>query len=245
LAVTVAPSLKDLGTLMRVGGWKTDAVARAAKELEMVLLGAVKGSTEQQELHEIGSDRLRNHLVQHLSASTQAHGLEIVSLTVASVDPANPQIAEAMRQREQARILEQAEILSQEARIAAAKARLKADEEIASLEHTLELRRIELKRAQAEKESALAAERAAHEARLRKLQLDVDKEELRLLKDHPELLLLTPQAARLAEASQSLKNARTVVSLSPSEMPQGNDLIGVLHGLLQGALETVRKKKST
>jgi len=168
--------------------------------------------------------------------------LEIVSLTVASLDPVNPQIAEAMRQREHARILEQAEMLNQQARIAAAKVRLKADEEIATMENALELKRYELKRKQAEQESALAAERIAHETRMKKMQLEVDKEELRLLKEHPELLLLTPQAARLAEASQALKNARTVVSLSPNEAPQGNELLGVFHALVQNALDAYKKK---
>jgi len=242
LAVSVVASMKDLGTLMRVGGWKSDAVARAAKELEMVLLGAAKGFTELHEFEEIASDTLRAHLLQQLSATTHAHGLEIVSLTVASLDPVNPQIAEAMRQREHARILEQAEMLNQQARIAAAKVRLKADEEIATMENALELKRYELKRKQAEQESALAAERIAHETRMKKMQLEVDKEELRLLKEHPELLLLTPQAARLAEASQALKNARTVVSLSPNESPQGNELLGVFHALVQNALDAYKKK---
>ena len=59
-----------------------------------------------------------------------------------SFEPVNPQIAEALRQREQARILEQTETLNQQARIAAAKSKLKADEEIASLESELELKTI-------------------------------------------------------------------------------------------------------
>ena len=48
------------------------------------------------------------------------------------------------------------------------------------------------------------------------MQLDFEKDELRLLKDSPELLLLTPQAARLAEASQSIeKRPHRRVTLSP------------------------------
>jgi len=45
----------------------------------------------------------------------------------------------------------------------------------------------------------------------KRLQLAVDNEELSMLKNNPELLMLTPQAARLAEASQSLKNAKTML----------------------------------
>ena len=47
------------------------------------------------------------------------------------------------------------------------------------------------------------------------MRLAYEKEELEVLKSSPELLMLTPQVARLAEASQNLKNARTVISLSP------------------------------
>jgi hypothetical protein len=242
LAVTVAPSLKDLSALIRGGGWRTDALMRTSKELETLLLGFVKSYTERHELEEVSSETVREYLLAHTNATKQALGLEIIAMTVSSLEPVNTQIAEAMRQREHARILEQSETLSQHARIATAKTRIKADEEIAMLENELELKKFDLKRVQLEKESALAAERAAHEIHLKKLQLEVEKEELQILKDHPELLLLTPQAARLAEASQSLKNARTVVSFAPSESGQGGDLIGVLQSILQNALDAVKRK---
>ena len=89
----------------------------------------------------------------------------------------------------------------------------------------MELRKNELKMMQFEKETALADARAEHELRLNRMRLEFDAEELRMLKENPELLLLTPQAARLAEASQSLKNARTIVSLGPADA-QGSDLWG-------------------
>jgi hypothetical protein len=49
--------------------------------------------------------------------------------------------------------------------------------------------------------------------------------------------MLTPQAARLAEASQSLKNARTVISLSPQDLDHGSELLGFFQNLLQKAME--------
>jgi hypothetical protein len=49
--------------------------------------------------------------------------------------------------------------------------------------------------------------------------------------------MLTPQAARLAEASQNLKNARTVISLSPQESAHGSELLNLFRDLLQKALE--------
>jgi hypothetical protein len=243
LAVTVAASLDNLGVLLRVGGWSADAVTKAAKELETLLLGYVKGHTELHELEELSSDTIRQHLMQRVQESKKALGLEIVALTIASFEPVNTQIAEAMRQREHARILEQAEGLNQKARIAAAKARLNADEEIAFMESEFEVKKYDLKRTQLEKESALAGSRAEHELRLKRMQLEFEKEELRLLKESPELLLLTPQAARLAEASQSLKNARTVVSLSPNDAAQGTELLGMFHSFLQNAVDSFRKRK--
>jgi hypothetical protein len=53
--------------------------------------------------------------------------------------------------------------------------------------------------------------------------------------------MLTPQAARLAEASQNLKNARTVISLTPQDLAHSPDLIGLFQVLLQNALDTKKE----
>jgi regulator of protease activity HflC (stomatin/prohibitin superfamily) len=245
LAVTVAASMDDLGVLVRVGGWAPDAIARAARELETLLLGFVKGYTELHEVEDLSSEKIRTYCQERIQESKHLLGIEVITLTIASFDPVNPQIAEAIRQREHARILEQTEISNQQARVAATRARLKAEEEIAALEHGLEIRRFELKRAAFEKESALAGSRAEHELSLKKMQLEFEKDELRMLKESPELLLLTPQAARLAEASQSMRNARTVVSLSPPDGVQGQEILSMFSTLVQKALGALgeRKKK--
>lgn len=243
LAVTVTAALENLSMLVRAGGWSSQAVANASKELETLLLGHVKEFTELHEIEELSSEQIRQHLLRHVDESRKALGLEIVTLSIASFDPVNAQIAEAIRQREQARILEQTEKLNQQARIAAAQARLKAEEQIASLENDLELKKFDLRRAQFEKESNLATSRAEHELLLKEKHLAFEREELRLLKESPELLLLTPQAARLAEASQTMKNARTVVSLSPGDANQGTELLGMFHALVQNALDAYKKRK--
>ena len=243
LAVSVGASLEHLPVLIRVGGWSQDAVTKAAKELEILLLGYVKEYTELHEIEDLSSDKIREHLQLRFQESRAILGLDIVALTIASFEPVNPQIADAIRQREHARILEQTERLNQEARISATRARLKADEQIALLESELELKKYDLKQTQLEKESKLAGNRAAHELRLKRMHLDFERDELRLLKESPELLLLTPQAARLAEASQSLKNARTVISLSPNDGTQGIELLGIFQTLLQSALEAYKKRK--
>jgi len=153
-----------------------------------------------------------------------------------SYGPGETRIVEALQQQEHARILERTETLQQQARIAAAKTKLKADEEIALLEHALELKKYEMKKNQVAQESALADLRVDDDIRRHRKQLLLDKEEFEMLKSNPELLMLTPQAARLAEASQGLRNARTVVSLSPQDLAQGSDLLGMFQRLLQNAL---------
>ena len=151
LAVTVAASMEDLSVLVKVGGWAPDAIARAARELETLILGYVKGYTELHEVEEISSDRIRGYLQERVQESKRLLGLEVITLTITSFDPVNPQIAEAIRQREHARILEQTEISNQQARVAATRVRLQAEEEIAALEHALEIRKYELKRAEFER----------------------------------------------------------------------------------------------
>lgn len=242
LAVTVTPSLPQLSALMNVGGWTRESVQRSAKELETILHGRVKSYTELHEIEDLSSESIQAHLWENASDYRTALGIEIVALTVVSFDTVDPRIAEAIRAQEQARILEQTELMNQQARIAAARARLKADEEIAALENSLEMKRFALRKEQFEIDAALAAHRAEHELRLKRLQLEFDKEELRLLKENPELLLLTPQAARLAEASQTLKNARTVVNLAPGEGSQATELLGMFHALVQRALESYAKR---
>lgn len=243
IAVTVAASMEHLTALVRIGGWSDDATARAAKELEVLLVGYVKEFAEGRDIDSISSEALHAHLQQRVKGTAANLGVDIITLTVTSLEPVNTQIADALRQREQARILEQAESLQQQARVAAARTRLKAEEEIAGMESALEMKKFELRERQLGEESRLSAARAEHDVRLKKMQLEFEKEEMRVLRENPELLLLTPQAARLAEASQSLKNARTVVSLAAPEGGQGTDVIGVFQNLLQGAVSALKQKK--
>jgi hypothetical protein len=236
LAASVAAAPDHLDALVRMGGWRKDAVERAAKELEGQLQSQVKEYTEQFAVEELSSQKLLEYLQQQLPASKKGLGIEVVSLVLLSYGPGETRIVEALQQQEHARILERTETLEQQARIAAAKTKLKADEEIALLEHALELKKYEMKKTQVEQESALADLRVDDDIRRHRKQLLLDKEEFEMLKSNPELLMLTPQAARLAEASQGLRNARTIVSLSPQDLAQGSDLLGMFQRLLQNAL---------
>jgi len=243
LAVAVAASMDHLSVLMRVGGWHVDAVARAAKELEVLLHGFVKEFTEQLPIEQLSSEKIHQYLEQKIQSSKATLGLDVVTLAIQSFEPATPQISEALRQQEHARILEQTETLNQKARITAARAKLAADEEIAQMESELELRRLDLRKAQLEKESVLADQRVTDELKRSRKRLDFERDELELLKNNPELLMLTPQAARLAEASQGLKNARTVISLSPQDLSQGSELLNLFQRLLHTALNGGKEKK--
>jgi hypothetical protein len=242
LVGSAAPSVEHIQSLIRVGGWDGEAVARAVEQVGFLLQGLVKEYTERSDIHAITSPAILHHLNEHLPLIEERFGVELISLTVQSLEPVDPKIADALSQQEEARLLEQTEQLNHQARVAAAKARYKADEEIAAMEHALELKRTELKKIQFESEAELSRQRIEDELARSRLRLAFEEEELEILQKNPELLMLTPQAARLAEASQSLKNARTVISLTPQELANGSELFTLFRNLLQKELESKSEK---
>ena len=237
LVGSVAPSLENINSLIRVGGWNRDAVVRATDEVQVLLQGLVKEYTERSGINALSSANILNYLNEHAAVVNEKFGVELISLAIQSLDPTDPEIADALRQQEQARLLEQTEHLNQQARVATARAKAQADEEIAGMEHTLDLKKAELKKLLLEKESALTQQSLSDELARNRMRLAFEIEELEVLKNSPELLMLTPQAARLAEASQNLKNARTVISLTPQEAAHGSELLNLFQELLQKALE--------
>jgi hypothetical protein len=243
LVGSVAPSLEHIHSLIRIGGWNNEAVARAADEVQVMLQGSVKEYVEQCEIHALSSTQILNYLDEHSGLIQEKFGVEMITLAVQSLEPTDPEIMEALREQERARLLEQTERLNQQARTAAARAKFQADEEIAQMEHDLELKNAALRKILLDEETALTYQSLEDELKRNRMRLDFEKEELELLKSSPELLMLTPQAARLAEASQNLKNARTIVSFTPQELAQGSDLLNIFQNLMQKALET--KKDST
>jgi hypothetical protein len=237
LVGSVAPALDNVQALIRVGGWSSEAMSRAAEETGILLEGLVKEYAEHAEITALSSTGLVQYLNERSNLFKEKFGVELISLAVQSLDPADSEIADALRQQEQARLLEQTERLNNQARVAVAKAKYQADEDIAEMEHTLELKKASLKKSLLEQESGLAQQRLEDELTRNRSRLAFEKEELEILKNNPELLVLTPQAARLAEASQGLKNARTVISLGSQEMSSGSDLLTLLQNLLTKALE--------
>ena len=70
LAVTVSASLNHLPDLIRVAGWEQSAVAKATTELDTPLDSLVREFTEKYEIEELSSEKLTEHLQQHLKDST-------------------------------------------------------------------------------------------------------------------------------------------------------------------------------
>lgn len=237
LVGSVAPSLKHIESLVRIGGWDNEAVSRAAEEVQVLLQGLIKEYIEECEIHSLSSTGILSYLNERSPLIQERFGVELISLAVQTLEPTDPEISEALRQQEQARLLEQTEQLSNQARTAAAKAKFQADDEISKMEHELELKKAELQKALLERESELTSQSLKDELERKRMRLAFEKEELEVLKNSPELLMLTPQAARLAEASQNLKNARTIVSLTPQELAHGSEILGIFQSLMQNALE--------
>ncbi|MEG8947805.1 hypothetical protein [Rosettibacter firmus] len=248
LSIAVTLSQENINSLIKTGGWNKSAVQKATKELETLIHSFVREFTERFGIEELTSEKIYNHLMSKVNISKETFGLDIISISIQSIEIVDSKIADAIKQQESARIFEQTELLNQKARISAAKAKLKADEEIAIMENELELKKYDLKKVELEKESEISDKKVMDELKRKRLELDYEKEELEILKKNPELLILTPQAARLAEASQSLKNARTIVTLSPNEISQGGELIGLFQKFLQSYLNNYeqlnQKKKS-
>jgi len=242
ISASVTADLEHLSALIRAGGWQENAVSRAAEEFELLLQSKVRGFTENHEIENLTTEKLDRYLDSQIGDRVESLGLEVISVTVQTIEPVDEDIAAAMRQRESARIKEQTEITKQNSRIAAAQARIKADEEIANSEHELELNKLDLQQIQEEKQANLETQRVKEDLNRRQLQMELDKKEVALLQEHPELLLLTPQIAKLAEASQNLRNAKTVVSLSSKDFDEETPLMGTLRNLLQNLGQSISPK---
>ena len=238
LVGSAVPALGHLDALVRVGGWNQDAAAHAANEAQLMLEGIMKQYAEEFEIQALSTSQLTEHLNQQAALFQEKLGLELVSLSIQALEPTDPQIAAALRQQEQARLHEETERLSHQAQAAAAKVKFETEKEIAEMEHALELQKVELSKQRIEKEAALARQKLEDELERSRMRLAFEKEEVEVLKNSPELLMLTPQAARLAEASQNLKNARTVISLSPQELSQGAELLKFFQELLQKVMDS-------
>ena len=182
---SVAPSLDHIHSLIRIGGWNNEAVARAADEVQVMLQGLVKEYIEQCEIHALSSTQILSYLNERSELIQEKFGVEVITLAVQALESTDLEISEALRQQERARLLEQTERLNHQARSAAARAKFQADEEILQMEHDLELKNAALKKTFLEQESALTYQSLEDELIRKRMRLAFEKEELELLKKQP------------------------------------------------------------
>ncbi len=247
IAVAASASIDNISRLIHAGGWDTACIKNAIDEVKVLIESYVKEFCADHKIEEISSAKLAESLSKNISKHAANFGLEIVSLSTQAIYPQEKEIILALQQLEEARIKEQTEEARQKSRASIAKAKAKADEQIILAEHTLELKKQELKKKLEENEAKIAEKRVSDELHRKNMQLTFDKKEMELLKSNPELLMLSPQLARLAEASQQLPNAKTVVSLAPGTLPNGSQLLETIQDVLSAVFNNKSRtaKKET
>lgn len=238
-SVTIAPSLSNIDQLIRIGGWVPNVLGESARELNLILQGYIRQYTEKLAAEEISSESLADFLNSKIISRKDELGVEIISLVIQSVETADLKIAEAIRQKESARILEETEKTNQTVRINTAELKQKANEKIAVFEHELKLKQLKIQEEVQSKEADLAHQKLREELKMERSRLEVEKEEIALLEKNPELLLLSPQVARLAEASQDLRNAKTVVSIGDGG--NGSQLMNVYRNFISSLVSASRQ----
>lgn len=242
--LTVLADQDNLDNLVHTGGWRVDMVERAAAELQVRIEQVLKDYCEDKSIEQLYPEELTAHVAGQFNSTVPELGLKINLLHVRSAEPLDEHITAALRQREAIRLEEESQREEWQAKVTTARAKNDAQEKIAQMEHKLELKKIDLREKALEQESRLDARRTEEEIKRREMQLDFERRELEMLKDSPELLLLSPQLTRLAEAGQPMKNARTVVNLSTAELEQGAQLAGTVQGFLQNMLQRTTTKKN-
>ncbi|MCB0281352.1 MAG: hypothetical protein H6627_04030 [Calditrichae bacterium] len=236
IAVTAAASNDHLSQLIRAGGWTAKCITNALDASKVILEAMVKEYCEKFEIEELSSEKLTESLKNKIVDEAHKLGLVFVSLTSQSIEPKDKEITIALQQQEEARLKEQTEKSQQKTRIAIAKSKAEADEQILKTEHELELKKLDLRKVREDNEAKIADQRVKEELERKKLQLEFEQKEMELLKNSPELLMLSPQLARLAEASQQLPNAKTIVSLSANDVQKGSQIVETIQTLLQNVL---------
>ena len=245
--LTVAPDAGNIAPLIRAGGWQKELVQNAARELLIESQTIIRSACESQALEALQSGTVREALLAQKDHFRKAYGLELVSINIPVIEPADKSIGENLREREAARIERETEQVRQETRIAKEELRLQADRRIAAENQKLELLRQQLQQEREKSENELSALRVESEAARRQILLATEKAELELAAAHPETLLTHPQLARLIEAGQSLKNAQTVVTFGELKeaSPLKEWLPEMLSALLTRLDAKLRKEESS
>lgn len=236
LNVTFYPDVEHIENLIHIGGWSTAALVRIEKELAGMIQGIVGEVIEPLDITEITREFIAKTIKTRLNSNAINIGVIITGVTVLSAEASDPEIAEAIKKTEVARIQEEAEKTVQASRITQAEMKARADQAILNAEHDTSMKKLALRKIE-EAESAILAKAAMEQqVERRRIELKLEQAEVELLVKNPSLLLLSPQLTRLTEASQQLKNAETVVTLS-------NDFLNKLPQPLHQILNLLKTEK--
>src|SRR5512139_3681341 len=82
---SIAPSIDHLSSLIRAGGWNSEAVARVADEVQVLLQGLVKEYTERADIHKLSSAGILNYLNEHMALIEERYGVELITLAIQSL----------------------------------------------------------------------------------------------------------------------------------------------------------------
>jgi regulator of protease activity HflC (stomatin/prohibitin superfamily) len=236
LTVSFYPDAEHIENLIHIGGWSTDALSHIEKELAGTAQGIIGEIIEPLDITEMPRENIAKTVKVRLNASAENIGIKITGVTVINAEASDLKIVEAIKKREEARIQEEAEKTIQASRIAQAEMKAQADQAILSAEHDTAMKKLALRRIEEAEAAILAKAALEQQVERRNIELTVEKAEVELLAKNPSLLLLSPQLTRLTEASQQLKNAETVVTLS-------NDCFNQLPQPLQQILNLLKTEK--
>ena len=214
LVITFYADPGQITNMIRIGGWTVNALSRIEKELAGTAQGIVGEIVEPLDITEMTREVIAKNMKNRLDAIGPNLGIKITAVTVTSAEAVDRKLAEAIKQREEARIQEDTERAVQASRIAQAEMKSNAERKIAESEHQIALKKYELRKIEEEKAAVLAKAAVEQQTERRRLELAVEKDEVEMLTKNPSMLLLAPQLTRLTEASQQLKNAETVITLS-------------------------------
>lgn len=226
---------KNIENLIKAGGWNKNAIVAAAEKLLNVAKSNALCQIENTPVNNLRSDILASYLRDKVY--TEFFGLKWVYVACLDYEIEDEKINEILRKEEISTLSEKSEEAVEKSKLSIEKIKHQIEQEIIKIKEDALVKKQELKKLETSLDQELKKAQAEFEARVQKLKLEIEKEELQLLKQNPELLLLSPQAARLLEASQSLKNARTVVNLSQGEIAKGVDVSGALNELIYSILK--------
>jgi hypothetical protein len=226
---------EKLDNLIKKGGWNEKALQNATEKFMSMAIGYLKSRIEKLEIEEINLEKI-DYLIFNAKKESAEFGISIKNFSATNLEILDEKAKEAIRAKESARLNKKNEEYLQNLKYDIEKKKCELELKLLEEKKNLSSQKKVLNEIEAENENHIKKLQAEFEKEIQQIKLEVEKQELELLKKHPELLLFSPQAARLIEASQSLKNARTIVNLS-GEAAKGVDISEALTDLISSLIK--------